>query len=166
MQWPAAVRDRFNRVLTFVRSTPRRTFILYPALVILTELVRRKGRLKVDPLGLLLMAWGYLQFRLVGNYRQEQGAGPRGFGRDNLPVRLLQDGPFAYTRNPMYVGHLIFLFGLGGAFHSRLGQALFAVVSLWFHWRVLQDEAMLREKFGAEYEEYTRRVKRWVPFLF
>jgi protein-S-isoprenylcysteine O-methyltransferase Ste14 len=37
--------------------------------------------------------------------------------------------------------------------------------AIWFHRRVLADEARLAARFGAEYTDYTRRVKRWLPGL-
>jgi hypothetical protein len=155
-----------RRTVDYFRSTPRLTFVVYPLAVLLAELIGRRGRLRLNLANVPFMLWGYLQYRLAGAYRQRQGAGSRGFGGGNMPQRLLQTGPYAYTRNPMYLGHLIFLFSLGSTFHSKVGNMLFVANALWFHRRVLRDEALLREKFGGEYDAYAARVKRWVPFVF
>jgi protein-S-isoprenylcysteine O-methyltransferase Ste14 len=147
----------------FLGRTPVRTFVVYPVLVLGVETLRRK-RLQVPAPGYLpLLAWGYLQYRLTGDYRRRQQAGEPGF--DKPPDRLLQTGPYAYTRNPMYLGHLIFLLGLALSFRSPLGWLLWLVNIPWFHYRVLYDETRLREKFCAEYADYCARVRRWLPFV-
>src|SRR5579862_2095502 len=100
MQDPAVVTQR---ALTWLRATPNRTFIFYPLLVLLV------GRRIKRPEFLWLLPWGYVQYRLVGNYRRQQRAGGPGLG--SMPQRLLTSGPYRFTRNPMYLGHLIFLGG-------------------------------------------------------
>ena len=146
-----------------LRRTPLRTFVLYPLLVVGVETFRRKRFEIADARWLPLLAWGYLQYRLTGDYRQRQRAGEPGF--DKPPDRLLQTGPYAYTRNPMYLGHLIFLLGLALSFRSPLGWLLWLAHVPWFHRRVLHDEARLQEKFGAEFTAYRTRVRRWIPFV-
>ena len=146
-----------------LKRTPLRTFVLYPLLVVGSETLRRRRLRVAAPHYLPLLAWGYLQYHLTGDYRQRQHAGGRGF--DTAPDRLLETGPYAYTRNPMYLGHLIFLLGLALSFRSPLGWLLWLANIPWFHYRVLYDERRLREKFGAEYAEYCARVRRWIPFL-
>ena len=110
------------------------------------------------------MLWGYLQYRLCGRYRIRHGGGGPGF--DNPPERLVTTGPYAYTRNPMYLGHLIFLAGVSLTLRSLPGALLTAGVALWFHARVLRDERRLILRLGEPYREYTRRVRRWIPGLF
>jgi protein-S-isoprenylcysteine O-methyltransferase Ste14 len=158
--------DRVRAVRGFFRSTPNRTFLTYPVIVVIWQAVETRGRLNANPWGLGLMAWGYLQFRLVGRYRQRHGTGTRGFGGGNMPDRLLQHGPFAFTRNPMYLGHLIFLWGLVSAFHSALARIVFAANTVWFPRRVLKDEELPGRTFGWDYRDYVSRVKRWVPFVY
>ena len=145
-------------------STPIRTFLLYPLVVIGFEFAIRGGNLVFVPWGVLLLAWGYLQYRLVGNYRLHYGGGGPGFTVP--PERLVTEGIYAYTRNPMYLGHLIFMLGLAVTFRSWFALALFAVHLPWYQRRVLHDEAQMRTRFGAQYEDYQKRVKRWLPGLF
>ncbi len=151
-------------LLRFIASTPARTFLIYPLCVIAFELAIRRGRLVIVPWGAPLLAWGYLQYRFTGNYRLHHGGG--GPGITVPPERLVADGLYAYTRNPMYLGHLIFMLGLAVTFWSWLALALFAVHVVWFHRRVIDDEARLRTLFGAQYVDYQARVKRWIPGLF
>jgi protein-S-isoprenylcysteine O-methyltransferase Ste14 len=145
-------------------STSFRTFVLYPVLVLAWELALNRGRLRLEPWFLPLLAWGYLQYRLVGNYRIRRGGG--GPGMDTPPERLVTGGPFAFCRNPMYLGHIIFLAGLALALQSWLAAALAAATAVWFQFRVRRDERRLEERFGEPYREYQARVKRWVPGLF
>jgi hypothetical protein len=145
-------------------STSFRTFLLYPVLVVAWELALHRGRLRLEPWFLPLLAWGYLQYRLVGNYRIRRGGG--GPGMDTPPERLVTGGAFAFCRNPMYLGHIIFLAGLALALQSWLAAALAAGTAVWFQFRVRRDERRLEERFGEPYREYRARVKRWVPGWF
>jgi protein-S-isoprenylcysteine O-methyltransferase Ste14 len=110
------------------------------------------------------MVWGYLQYRLCGAYRVKFGGG--GPGVETPPERLLVHGPYAYTRNPMYLGHIIYLTGLTLTFQSWFAALITIAVALWFHRRVLADEQNLSDRMGAAYVNYTRSVKRWIPGLF
>ena len=148
-------------VRRWLASTSNRTFVVYPLLVIAVELAVRRGALTILAWPLLLMPWGYLQYKLAGRYRLAQGGGGPGM---SVPTeRLVTTGPYRLTRNPMYLGHLIFLAGLALAFRSWFGAALLLVHLPWFHRRALEDEAQLAERFGDAYLQYARRVKRWIP---
>src|ERR1700720_2936889 len=78
---------------------------------------------------------------------------------------LATSGPYAYTRNPLYLGSL--LMGLGFAAAARswwVGMAL-VVMFVAIYLPVIRDEeAFLRQKF-PEFEEYARRVPRMLPRL-
>ena len=72
-------------------------------------------------------------------------------------------GPYAYTRNPLYLGSL--LMGIGFAVAARSWWVGVALVLMFFaiYLPVIRDEeAFLREKF-PEFEEYARRVPRMLP---
>ena len=150
--------------LRWLKSTSRRTFVLYPVCIIVFELMIRRGGFIFVPWGLPLLVWGYLQYRLGGQYRTMMGGGGPGLG--NPPERIVDSGIYAYTRNPMYLGHLIFMAGLAITFWSLATLALLAFHIIWFQRRVTGDEAHLKGLFGPGYADYTRRVKRWIPGLF
>ena len=82
------------------------------------------------------------------------------------PQRLVVVGFYRYVRNPMYVGFAAGWIGLWVIFgHTdiRLMVAV-AAVGLGIHLFVaFYEEPTLRGKFGAEYEEYRRNVRRWWP---
>jgi protein-S-isoprenylcysteine O-methyltransferase Ste14 len=153
-----------TRIRRKLRSTSFRTFFLYPVLVIGWELAINRGRLDLQPWFLPLLAWGYLQYRLAGVYRIRRGGG--GPGMDTPPERLVTGGPFALCRNPMYLGHVIFLLGLALSLGSLLAGLIAAATAVWLQFRVQRDERRLRERFGQPYLDYAARVKRWIPGLF
>jgi protein-S-isoprenylcysteine O-methyltransferase Ste14 len=78
---------------------------------------------------------------------------------------LATSGPYAYTRNPLYLGSL--LIGVGFAVAARSWWVGVALVAMFFaiYLPVIRDEeALLRQKF-PEFEEYARRVPRMFPRL-
>ena len=82
------------------------------------------------------------------------------------PQRLVAVGFYRYVRNPMYVGFIAGWLGLwvvfGRANTAALMVACVAVVGVALFVR-LYEEPTLRRMFGAEYEEYCRNVRRWLP---
>jgi len=150
--------------MRFLSRTPVRTFVVYPVITIAWELVFRGGTVVLDYRFLPLMLWGYLQYRLCGLYRIKHGGG--GPGLETPPERLVVSGPYSYTRNPMYLGHVLFLTGLTLALESWFAALITLAVSVWFHTRVVGDEAKLIEQLGAPYVNYLASVKRWIPGLF
>jgi len=82
------------------------------------------------------------------------------------PRRLVVVGFYRYVRNPMYLGFLVGWAGLWVIF-GRADMAAIAVASVIVLCVVLfvllYEEPKLRKLFGAEYEEYCRNVRRWVP---
>jgi protein-S-isoprenylcysteine O-methyltransferase Ste14 len=160
---PDAVTGRsiLDRVWRWLWRTPVVTFILCPLAVIAFQLLWRSGQLTIVPWGAPLLLWGYLQYRFVGRYRHPRAGGTAGM--DVPPQRIIDSGPYRYTRNPMYLGHLIFLTGLAITFWSWFALIILAARAVWFHRRVLHDEARLEAIFGAEYDAYRARVKRWIP---
>jgi protein-S-isoprenylcysteine O-methyltransferase Ste14 len=145
------------------RSTSNRTFVLWPIALLCAEAALQNGLPRIEPWALPLLAWGYMQYRLVGNYRLKEGGG--GPGISIPPERLVTGGPYRFCRNPMYLGHLIFLGGLAFALGSWLAAAVLVFHAAWFDRRVRDDEARLTALFGDPYREYLARVKRWIPRL-
>jgi protein-S-isoprenylcysteine O-methyltransferase Ste14 len=80
------------------------------------------------------------------------------------PKELVVSGLYNYVRNPMYVGIASILIGhfLWFGFWSLLMYT--AVVVIAFHSFVtLYEEPNLRRRFGNSYEDYLKRVPRWIP---
>ena len=145
-------------------STSNRTFIVWPLVLAALEALLQEGVPRIEWWGLPLLAWGYLQYRLAGNYRARMGGG--GPGISIPPDRIVESGPYRYIRNPMYLGHLIFLVGLAVVLRSWIALAVFVLHAAWFDRRVREDEARLTQLFGDAYRDYCRRVKRWIPGVY
>jgi MFS family permease len=142
-------------------STSHRTFILWPVLLVGLEALMHRGPPVIHLWALPVLAWGYLQYWRVGRYRSREGGG--GPGMSVPPERLVTGGPYRWVRNPMYLGHLIFLAGVALMLASWAGAVVFAVHVIWFDRRVRKDEGRLEALFGDPYREYRERVKRWIP---
>ena len=145
----------------WLKSTSNRTFIVWPLVLFGVEALLQHGMVAVNLLGLPLLAWGYLQYLLVGKYRSRIGGG--GPGISVPPNHIVESGPYRWVRNPMYLGHLVFFAGLAVTLRSWIALAVFVFHAFWFDRRVREDETRLAELFGDPYREYCRRVKRWIP---
>lgn len=76
---------------------------------------------------------------------------------------LVHGGVYRVTRNPMYLGMLAVLLGWAAwlaAPWALLGPAAF--VAFIGRFQITPEERVLRRLFGAEYDAYTRRVRRWI----
>ena len=89
-------------------------------------------------------------------------------GRDRkiFAENLVQTGIFAHSRNPLYLGNMLIYLGLaivhGSPWFFVVGLPFFAFA---YASLVAAEEDFLRQKFGAEYADYCRRVNRFVPSL-
>ena len=158
------VHTTWGRIWRWLWRTPVQTFILCPVAVIVIELMLGRGRLAIVPWGVPFMAWGYLQYLWVGRFRLPRAGGSPGM--DVPPQRIIASGPYRFTRNPMYLGHLIFLSGVAITFWSWFALIVLAGRAVWFHRRVLHDETRLEKIFGTDYAAYRTRVKRWIPGIW
>jgi len=150
--------------MRFFSRTPVRTFVIYPAVALAWELASERSEFQANLWFVPLMIWGYLQYRLCGRYRITRGGG--GPGLETPPDRLVCTGLYAYTRNPMYLGHIIFLIGLTLTLKSWLAAIITIMTAIWFHTRVVGDEKKLIQTLGQPYGNYLASVKRWIPGLF
>lgn len=76
---------------------------------------------------------------------------------------LVTGGIYRYTRNPMYLGLAFILLGWGLHLDSPVNILLLAAfVLVMTELQIKPEEAALRGLFGEEYEQYRRRVRRWL----
>ena len=110
--------------------------------------------LGVAPLGagILLHAWSTRVFRAAGTTMDPAGR----------PERLVRSGPYARTRNPMYLAGLPILTGVAlllGTTTPALALVAYAVGAR--RW-VAREETGLSGRFGADWEAYRATVPRWL----
>jgi protein-S-isoprenylcysteine O-methyltransferase Ste14 len=157
-----------SRLFVFVRAiTWASVFVGFVLVWIPARVVGRAG-LVSPPMGLAqvlgmavatcgaaVSVWCVLSFATWG-----QGT-PAPF---DPPRRLVVRGPYRFVRNPMYIGALLALAG-AALFFGSWGLAAYAAALLGLaHVLVVSyEEPTLRATFGAEYEDYRRRVARWWP---
>ena len=79
---------------------------------------------------------------------------------------LVTQGMFEHCRNPLYVGNILMLFGVGVLSNSMIYVLIvMPLFLLIYHAIVLAEENFLSKKFGASYTDYCKRVNRWIPSL-
>lgn len=77
---------------------------------------------------------------------------------------LVQDGIFSHCRNPLYLGNILILLGVGIAGNS-LPFVMFGLPFLLFAYATIicAEEDYLEKKFGQEFKDYCKRVNRIIP---
>lgn len=94
----------------------------------------------------------------------------RQFAQHKTPLRpferstaLVTGGLFRYSRNPIYLGGCVALLGVALLFGSLTPFLLVLLFPIFLHrFFILREEPMMRETFGAEYDSYCSRVRRWI----
>jgi protein-S-isoprenylcysteine O-methyltransferase Ste14 len=77
--------------------------------------------------------------------------------------KLVTEGIFRHCRNPLYVGNILMLLGVGILSNSLIYVAIVMPLFLFIYQTiVLAEENFLRNKFGADFDNYCKRVNRWL----
>jgi protein-S-isoprenylcysteine O-methyltransferase Ste14 len=103
-------------------------------------------------LALALVVWGALTLR-----RARTPIEP-----GHVPTSLVTAGPYRLTRNPLYLGQLLFLAGLGLAVFPWLLAGALLQGLLLDRIVIPSEERRIADHFGEAFEAYRRRVRRWV----
>jgi protein-S-isoprenylcysteine O-methyltransferase Ste14 len=125
--------------------------------------------LQGDPLALgdwrTPLGWALVAFFIVWNgwalwmfVRHETGLLP------GQPTEtLMEGGPFRFSRNPLYLGLVVFYVGLVLLIPTLWGLVLTPVAVALLLWgAIIPEERHLHARFGAAYDDYVRRVRRWL----
>jgi protein-S-isoprenylcysteine O-methyltransferase Ste14 len=79
---------------------------------------------------------------------------------------LIDRGPFALVRNPLYLGNILLWLGLALSAHLLwLAPVIVLLLAFEYHAIVRWEEGLLAERMGDSYRRYLERVPRWVPRL-
>jgi protein-S-isoprenylcysteine O-methyltransferase Ste14 len=102
--------------------------------------------------GLVIAAKGARVFKMVGTNIKTFDA----------PQKLVTSGLFARSRNPMYLGFALCAVGFGTALGTVTPLCIAAIFCVILDsWYVRFEETIMQDTFGAEYEQYRARVRRW-----
>lgn len=98
-------------------------------------------------------------FWALATMRRSGGSVPTGEPTDVIVTQ----GPYRYSRNPIYLSMIALLLGLG-IWVNSLWFVAFAVLSVFLlQWGVIsREEAYLERKFGSRYTSYKSHVRRWL----
>ena len=114
--------------------------------------VRPLGLLPIG-LGVFLFAWATRTFK-----RHSTALMPWSPSSD-----LVRDGPYGFSRNPIYLSFALFYLGVGLVLNSAYILAMLVVVAVLFdRLQIPREERYLEETFGDRFREYKARVRRWV----
>mmetsp|Transcript_12694 Transcript_12694/g.27501 ORF Transcript_12694/g.27501 Transcript_12694/m.27501 type:complete len:304 (+) Transcript_12694:94-1005(+) len=101
------------------------------------------------------------------------GYGLLSLGRNLSPMptprkthTLVTSGMYSYVRHPMYGGSLLAALGLAAVTRSEPRLALAALLWYILEQKVKYEERALLERYGAEYEQYKAKVKKFIPYVY
>jgi protein-S-isoprenylcysteine O-methyltransferase Ste14 len=118
--------------------------------------------------GILLLVFGG-SLRLTSR-RALMKAGLSMLGSSRLQVvegqRLVTIGVYSYIRHPLYLGEIMRNMGVAIVLSSLYGLVIILIASLFLLFRMEIEERMLIEQFGQEYEDYMKRTKRLIPYIY
>jgi protein-S-isoprenylcysteine O-methyltransferase Ste14 len=103
--------------------------------------------------GLAVVLWSAVLFRIAGNPLRSR----------QLPLQLIEEGPYRYSRHPMYLGLAAMLVGAAVA----LGMPLLVLSAVAFgaivgRVHVPHEEARLAGRFGGWWRDYAGSTRRWL----
>ena len=112
--------------------------------------------------GIGLSIWSIVYMKNVGKGNPFDAFNHEVAPRTSL---LMTDGPYGICRNPMLLGVFIYHIGILIALLSIGALLIFAAEVLIMSLQVRREEQRLRIDFGNEYDEYAKRVNRFLPKL-
>jgi protein-S-isoprenylcysteine O-methyltransferase Ste14 len=113
----------------------------------------------IAPLGVLIVAageairlWAVHHIGAISRTRSDR-LGP-----------LIDSGPFARVRNPLYLGNILLWVGFAlSAGLAWLAPIVAVLLAVEYHAIVRWEESLLTDRIGASYRDYLTRVPRWIP---
>lgn len=150
----------FVKVSAFTLLVPGSVVVLVPRFLLPDSSVGSLNFSGVSISGVLPILFGIaLYFRSAYDFAFTGGGTPLPI---DAPVTLVTNGPYRYTRNPMYVGILSILMGEAVLYSSLsllyVMGAMFVVFSVFI---ILYEERVLRKNFGESFDRYCKAVPRW-----
>ncbi len=126
--------------------------LAYPTRVLPTQLTRIVGWPLIALAGFLVL-WGVWALRHAGTPVDPYKS----------TTALVLNGPFRFSRNPMYLSLTLLYTGLGVLLNLLWTILLLPAALAMMHYGVIvREERYLERKFGEEYRGYRARVRRWI----
>lgn len=110
--------------------------------------------------GVIFLFVGLMISRNGSNKFEKVGTNINTFDEPDI---LVTDGLFKYSRNPMYLGFVIALFGVSiilGTVSSFIILIIFILIT--DQWYIKFEERVMMEKFGEKYMNYMKITRRWI----
>lgn len=118
------------------------------------------GGVPLRLLGLVLLVLALALLRWSTTHFKAHGEDP---DPTTQTFQVVQHGPYRHSRNPMYAGGTLAMFALALLLNSWwLVAATFVVFVILHYGVVLREEKYLIQRFGKHYEDYLKKVSRWV----
>jgi protein-S-isoprenylcysteine O-methyltransferase Ste14 len=86
--------------------------------------------------------------------------------KDHEPSKsLITSGILGYIRHPLYFGIQLIYISLIWLSLSLISIGIFIIIFLVYNWMVNQEDKILKELFGQEFDDYKHKVGKWLPKL-
>lgn len=72
------------------------------------------------------------------------------------------NGIYKFSRNPMYVAYFVCFLGMSLLIQSLIMLVMVLIFQISAHWIIVLEERWCLEKFGKSYEDYTKKVRRYI----
>jgi protein-S-isoprenylcysteine O-methyltransferase Ste14 len=123
------------------------------------HLINLSPILRVVVGGILMLASGYFAvsafFVLIKNKTT--------FNTSKSTIKIVKEGAYRFSRNPLYLSLLLLLFGVGILLSSLWLFCTIPILYILFLFRAVKpEERYLSQKFGEEYLVYSEKVRRWI----
>ncbi|HET6796509.1 MAG TPA: isoprenylcysteine carboxylmethyltransferase family protein [Gemmatimonadales bacterium] len=111
------------------------------------------------PIGFILLILSVLLARSAEQAMKRAGTNIR---PDQPSLAIVTDGPFRFTRNPMYLAGIGLYLAVTLLLNALWPLVLLPLMLAVLQWGVIRrEETYLEAKFGAQYRDYRTRVRRW-----
>jgi protein-S-isoprenylcysteine O-methyltransferase Ste14 len=114
---------------------------------------------------LLPLILGVLSLRKLGQPIEERAGDPSLLAFEKTTT-LVTTGIYAYIRHPLYSSLLLLAWGIFFKAPSLSGIAMTLVATMFLLATAWADERECTQFFGAQYQEYKQKTRRFIPYLF
>jgi len=81
------------------------------------------------------------------------------------PSGVVSTGAFQYVRHPLYLGSIMFYFGLAVSTASLFSLVLVALIFFFYNYIANYEENLLEDRFPEEYRNYKKQTGKWMPMI-